>query len=271
MTTIDTSPAGQIVPLVTLTIGPNTYRWAANATPLSLAGGTQVFDAAPLMEVEIAEVGAGSEYEIERHQIKMPKVAAIASIARVRTARIEVTIEEIDPADELSRRKLWYGSVVDIEENHLGKRDLMLLVVGGLKELMALPLGIVTGSSCENALGDPICGFDVEGNKHTGTLTIQDGIGLEVVVSGLSYADPRLWYRGGVRRDGLWVPVRGVNTTPNSLDLDFPVPPDWDGQTVDVLPGCDQQLSTCKVRDRESQFTGIGYAMPPYHPLYETQ
>lgn len=271
MNQIDTTSAGNIIPLLTLQRGSESPVRYARHTDDITAGGED-YTSLPLMEIEIPKIHAGAQGDDEIHRVTMPIIGPVTNLGLGTSAKIYATIEEFDPTSPSSLRKLWYGRIIGSTTNPLGRNGFIELAIGGLKMNLSLPLALQCNATCAWGFGSDHCGIDREALAVSGTASIIEDGGLILAVSGVDYfTDPGRWYRGTVRRNGLGIPIRKIDNLLGRFTLDYPPPADWDGESVTVLPGCDKTLETCRERwDNESEFMGIAYACPSHHPLYET-
>src|SRR5574338_107158 len=131
-------------------------------------------------------------------------------------------------------------------------------------------IGICCTEECAWIFGGKGCGIDVESIVETGTLTAADGF--NVTITGISAQAATHWRRGSVRLDGLDLMIRDYDPTdPDVWNLYRQPPADWLGADVDVVPGCDGQLSTCRTEwDNESESGFFGWGMLSYDPRLDT-
>lgn len=262
---IDTKAAITLVPLVTFIQGANTWRYAR--WPEDIVVGADTFTAAPTMDIDLGELQPTAAPDGEEVKVVLPALAPFADLDLIPAARVNVRVEEVEATDPTSRRTLFFGPLARVERNHQGRAGIYQLVVVGLKALLQCTLGMQCNSTCNWLFGDVNCGINRESFKVTGVLT-QTGP-YKVTVTGLTPSPAAKWRRGHVRKDNLWIPIRGI--TGSELLLDFAPPAAWAGQTVDVLPGCDKTVETCRdVWANEIRHGALGRGMPDRNPQIES-
>lgn len=150
----------------------------------------------------------------------------------------------------------------------------------GLIRIEALPLkerikdvalGVPANHQCVHRLGDAGC----KATPTTFNVAIASIDGSKVTITTLTTGlQDRLFQRGYMKFEGLTVGIHDWRNEVNGNRLEFFMrrkPPDeWDGQTVQLVSGCDKTIETCRARyANEENFLGIGFAIPPYHPNFE--
>lgn len=191
-------------------------------------------------------------------------------------AEVFVLVEELtqDP-DETAQKLLtmFIGKVRRTVRGKGGKAQTAYAECENVKSRFEVPLGLMTGNHCPWWLGskkgcDPSgTSINIESLKKDGLVTDIDGNNL--TITGLPVSPQRYWYRGYVLFDGLPILIRDW-AAGDVFQMSLPPPEGWLGQTVTVYPGCDKTIETCRgVWNNEEHFCGAGYAMPPYHPVYE--
>lgn len=193
-------------------------------------------------------------------------------------ARVKVKIEEIVPGDATSRRVLFYGFVKKAKATSSRTGRMARLTVCGLKaRLPVMRIGMQALSTCVHVFGDELCGFDLAANTLTGTVTElnRDNVPNRIRVSfgGSPTLTNDRFARGFVEFDGLRLGIRQLVSplgAAASFDLRHIPPPEWNGATVKVAPGCLKIIEACRdpFRNRESQFLAPGIAMPSYNPAF---
>lgn len=159
---------------------------------------------------------------------------------------------------------LFQGKVIRTARNHNGRPDFVLFEAFGVKQRLALPLGLIATHQCQWPFGARGCGKTVV--TSTGTLTVISG--KTVTITGLSAQGSRFWHRGFVERDGLRIEIRDW-TSGTTFELMAEAPPDWLSQTVKVYEGCDKTIETCRAKGFESKFSGFGAVIPAHSPNFE--
>jgi hypothetical protein len=170
--------------------------------------------------------------------------------------------------------RMW--RVAKATKNPARKRGIVKLEATGAKADLKVPLGMPANYQCVWQLFGNGC--DLDAVSDTGTLTAIDAAdNKKVTITGVSVTVPgatpgKTFHRGYVEKDGMRLEIRdwssGASTT---FFLERKPPAAWVGQTVTVVPGCDKSIETCRARwDNEERFQGCGYAIPDYHPHFES-
>lgn len=181
--------------------------------------------------------------------------------------RILERIEEDGRADVLT---LFNGRVARAIRNPQGRSGLVRLELrtwkgGELDILGGIPCHgrcpwIFTGRGCFLAGGPALL-------IQTGTLTAIDGA--TVTITGLTPPRDRYFDQGFVELDGLRIGVKDYDSG-TDLVLRRQPPDDWLNETVEVMPGCDKELATCKLWLNEDNFGGVGRKMQPRNVLMDS-
>ncbi len=164
--------------------------------------------------------------------------------------------------------KHFSGRIVRAYRNFQGRSQLVKLEAVSIKSRLDVPMGLPCNPQCVWALFDNNC--QVPSIFYLGTLAAV-GSGNTATVTGLAAQTGRYFERGYLERNGLRIGIREwQDTAATTFYLRQRVPADWVGQTVNVFPGCDKTIETCRSRwSNEQRFGGFGYAIPDYQPNYE--
>lgn len=192
-------------------------------------------------------------------------------------AKVSVVVEEIQPGDDSTLREMFTGQVVRASNRTIGGIGVARCKVAGVKSRLRGRLGLQALSDCGvGYFGDSLCQFDLAAATITGTVTAV-GVGgianrVEITIgSPPSMSNPR-WNRGYLEIDGLRISIRrSFDDTVFTFDLREVPPPDWLGETVTLVPGCDRSIETCRVHGREESFLGIATDCPDHNPLFESR
>lgn len=183
--------------------------------------------------------------------------------------RVQVKVWEILPGDDATLRKLYLGWVTRSQRGKRGDKNLATLRLDGIKSMLKAPLGVQVMRTCSWRFGDANCQKVVIPDlQETGTVaTVTDEV---ITISGLTTTGTaEYWFRGWVEVDGLRLAIRRYDT-PNVFYMARRPPASWSGKSILCTPGCDKTLSVCKERwDNIEHFTGLGFKMPPRHPIIE--
>lgn len=183
-------------------------------------------------------------------------------------ARVSVLVSEVLPGDDTTLATRYFGWVRRSRKGHRGDKNLAALQLNSIKHLLRSPLGIPAMRTCAWRFGDANCQFDAAALRETGTIAaVTDDV---VTVDGLTTtATPGYWFRGYLQVGAERINIRRYDT-PNIFYLSRRPPSSWATQEVTATPGCDKTVSVCKERwDNLDHFGGLGFKMPPRHPVIE--
>ena len=169
------------------------------------------------------------------------------------------------------------GEVGQVEANFQGRKERVSIEVENWKTTaLNHRAGIQVNQRCERGFGAPGCFLgdkvnpqvNIETIKETGTITLveQD----RVTVSGIS-TNPKdkTFKRGWIRKDGLSIGIRIWKEGSTTFWLREAPPDDWDGTTVEVIPGCDHRYKTCnKVYKNRKRYLALGRMVPGHNPVF---
>jgi hypothetical protein len=271
-----------LVPLVEFTwgtIGPHVAKYALRYDEDVALGDGRVFVSCPEGSVDDWMNQGGSEDSPLALSVSILKPPAVTLCRPFPHAPVTATLYEADATDVAGTlRAVFSGIVSKSTQNSSGQRGMAKLQLSGPRLRFRYPLGIVANTSCtwtfaDGGTGRPgNCGIDPATVTHALTL-----VGKKVV-SGVALANRpdfgtlpagKAWAYGSVSYDGLGIPIV-QDPSDGSLVLLSAYPPEWDGQVVSVVEGCDKKLTTCRnVYHNEGRFGGFGYAMPSYQPMLE--
>lgn len=168
---------------------------------------------------------------------------------------------------------LYLGPIAKIVVNPRGEVGFIELEGLTAKQLLDIPTQLPLEEECTNIFGDDLCGYDIDSDTVTATVTSIDNT--VVQISGLPAVDPGLdkWYhRGRMVLQETKIHIKDWDPVdPSTFYLLNPPPAAWLGETVSIVPGCNRTELACTIRNRISQFNGAGIKMPLYNPEYEDQ
>lgn len=259
--------------LVEFSWGSNTARYTSfddRVTAISL-----LWQPRPEMSVrQTSDFDGGTSSS--KFSITLPRHLPPADTAArpFRHAPISVRIYECDPSTS-EFRQIFGGDVQRVEASSKNADgSVEFTCVGPKDRLSRIPLGLAAVSSCQNAFGDRLCGFDLGSAKFNGTVSAVRVDGLNNRISMTFSGSPNLsdsWLAfGKVEYDGLAIPIRRVDSSTSSsavLDLFETPPPEWAGETATVSPGCPKNIGGCRARGREESFLAVGIAASSFNPV----
>jgi len=243
---------------------PHESRYANWPRPVWIAN--KRFEPLPAMTVRYGRQHGGSRdvpVEVELPANTNPTAALLTGYPH---ANVQVIIGEAIPEDQSTYRDLWFGIVRRAFRNYQGRAGVAMLEVWGIKSMINVRLGIICNPTCSWTFGDKNCRIPVVSLIETGTVTAVNGNDIDV--DGVS-GDAGYFTRGVAEVDKLRIPVRKHNGGPR-MTLALPAPPAWVGETIAMTPGCNKTIAGCRAWANESRFGGLGYNMPSYNPLFES-
>lgn len=172
-------------------------------------------------------------------------------------------------------RTIFAGNMNSAIKNPNGRAGLVDVKIQGDKSALDQALGYSVNETCGWVFGNmKTCGLDITALKETGELRIINFT--EVTITALSGASHpnRYWRRGFVNVGALKIRIREWNSGDTFYLSKIP-PALWDfvdnggTQLVTVTPGCDKKIFTCQFWGREEAFSGLGFKMQDYNPLFE--
>jgi hypothetical protein len=248
--------------------GDQVDRYTSAATAIAITGdGTYASD--PSLSVDLGEQSGRGEVEpVEvRMRATQEPWATIATAEPFPAVSVIISEVEIDDPDA-TQRILARGTLQRTIVNPGGQPGLVRAEIHGPRgALMDRPLGVSATTTCPWRFGDAACGVDTA--ALTESATVDSISGLSVTLTGLTTtATTGYWRRGIIRRGGLSIAIRAY-TTGSTMTLDRPAPSSWDGQAVEVVPGCSKEIGQCRDRwSNEARFGGCGFAIPARDPRY---
>lgn len=267
---LDTNATAQYIYLLTFTWAGGTAvaRYAASDKSITLSALT--FFAVSAISIDFGTQDGGVKDVPVK--VSMPVLDPVATmLVGYPFSNCTVLIEEIDPSDTGTRRKLFYGVVKQAVGNKNGSANHCEVTIGGLKDALDNPLGIVALNTCVWQFNDGNCALSGTGltdyNAAKVTRTLSGVLGNIITVAAVG-ADT--YQRGYVNYAGLSLLIRSqISTT--QLELMNAPPPSWIGQTINLVPGCRKTLADCSKWSNIKNFGGFGYGIPAFHPSVDTQ
>jgi len=272
---LDIAPVTKYVLLVTFKWGatPTYTRYTTWDSDLVLSDGT--FTSEILMEAETNGAQAGGVTDTPWN-IRIPLTCDPATLVSrpYPAAQIYCRIEECNPIVPTERRTLFYGVASRGTQNKGGAKKLVQIEVAGIKQLLQFSSGIAADQQCAWALGDANCCVNLGLSSAGGlaqTVTISSLSGSVIGLSSIStpVGDSTYWSFGSITVDNLPIMIRSFAGL--IFQMEELVPPEWNGSTGVIVPGCDKFSLTCQDRfNNLERFCGAGIAIPAYHPQLET-
>lgn len=186
-------------------------------------------------------------------------------------AKVKVLIAFVAVGDDSTYHEWFYGTISLTTVSPQGQSGLITCRVAGIKARLVTLLGIPITTTCASAhLGDAMCKFDVASRVRTGIITAIDPFFADLIRTDLSGGLGNLnWKFGYVEIDGLRINIR-ASLEEGSFQLRENPPVAWVGQSAVFTPGCDRQILTCRtIYNNEVNFSGAGFAMPNFNPIFQ--
>lgn len=274
---LHTEPQAKHAFLLTLVSGSTTYRFCRWDDDLTV--GANTFTSMPSLTYDLEAQGGSVEDEKATITFDSQVAPMPALLSPYVHALVTATLQEVVPGTDSTIRNIFKGTFGSITQNPEGNENIVKVEINGLKKrLEDAKVGLPALSTCLNVLGDSRCQKDISGDILTGTVVsvrTQWDNQVTLTLSGSPNMTNARWRRGYVSVNGANSVIRqvidaGTNPAPTvSLFLrDFP-PDSWVGQSIELTPGCDGNLSTCRsVWDNEVHYMGIGFAMPSRNPVF---
>lgn len=183
--------------------------------------------------------------------------------------------EMVDPSPGTLPRTilhLYHGNVQIVTRNAEDNSNVIELEAVNLKNQLDVPLGLLLMPYCVWTFTGRGCAYPSSGLSETGDFDSKDADdGLLVTILNLGAQTGRYWHRGYLENSGLRIGIRDwVDSAPTKFYLVQEPPARWIGAKVQVFPGCDKTITTCRARwSNEERFGGFGFAVPAYHPVVE--
>jgi len=245
--------------LYTFTKGSTINRFTSHYSDVEYSGNT--YTASPIRHQGINQSG-----EVERVTIEVtfPKSSSFASTfftpnySNVQT----LTILRRHHDEASGFEVMWKGRVISYE----ARDDEVVLSCESIQT--AIRGGGLRGKfhrTCRHSLYDDNCGLDINSFYTSATVDSIDGFDVTVSVASGDEQDNN-YYRGGVmEKDGEFSFIR--QDVGNVLTLQYLIEGLTAGDTVNIAPGCNLSLSTCKDKfSNELNFGGFPY-IPNKNPF----
>ena len=251
--------------LLEFTRGGTVYRYTDFAQTIQYIGGT--FVAIPSMKVDLpANIGGVNDNALV---VTMPlnSFSAIISNGEAQPP-IDFVLREWYMSKTAGLAEIiYFGKVNKTVRNYNGLANQVRIEIVSIKSQLNLPLGFPALGSCIWTFQGRGC--FVVATPESAQITSINGALIDT--SGLTtVATSRYFHRGYVTINGLSIMIRDYITGTQMVLVRDP-PQLWLNATGLFTPGCDKLVPTCSVRwGNLPQFSGVGYAMPDYHPVIET-
>lgn len=180
-------------------------------------------------------------------------------------------IDSVDGGDD--EIKLFSGRVSKVSDNFRGRQNQIQIEARTWKGKIDIPMGVIATHQCPWIFTGEGC--EVVARTFAGT--VDTVTGFQVVLDAAPDTGnppttffPREFHRGYMKRNGLRITIRDWESG-DTFQMTKPPPQEWIGEAVTLVAGCDKQIETCRtIHDNEDRFNGLGFAMLPYNPNYET-
>lgn len=237
--------------------------------PDTLTVDTYTYSPQPQMVLDIPEKtgsAGGSEGSIKN--LESPRSMVLAKIAGgYPYNQVTLTIKEIWVDDSLTVTNTWtHFNGKLYQKESLIQSGLLNLTIKDWKYYTDMPGGVPCTEFCfVSRFGDKICGASVP----TYPVTILAISETDVVVDSVPTVQDFLFNKGYFKYDSTTIKVKFWESG-TTFQTSEPIPASWEGLVVELVAGCDKTLTTCRnIHDNEENFSGWGYSMVDYNPLYE--
>lgn len=178
--------------------------------------------------------------------------------------------ERLDGDTDTVVKTRYVGKVDLVTRNYQKKVDLVGIECRSWKSYLQGSGGLTAEHQCIWTVYDPLtCRASKQSKVSTGIVDTLDDFSM--VITGLPSQTGFFWHRGWVEVDGLRLMIRYWQSGDTFLMARRP-PSRWLGQECTVTAGCDHLVQTCRDKhNNESNFSGLGYGMTPYNPVFETE
>lgn len=235
--------------------------------------GNPVYTSEPRMEIKVPE--NNGTFEQKYLDVSMPlSVSWFNDLVNGEPkAPVFIQAEEItkpiEGGDSSSRRVFFRGQLMRTIQNYQGRSDRSIAKFMSVKSRLDIALGIPANHHCAWTLFGKGCNRGKSGFSNLLTVDTIDGKVLTTTTS--PSRTGKFFHRGYIEYQGLRIGIRDWDAS--SADTFYLVktpPQDWIGKTMEFWAGCDKTITTCRARFfNESNFGGMGYAIPAYNPLIE--
>lgn len=238
--------------------------------------------AEPRMEVTVPEnTGTVTDDEL---QIGLPLDAGFVTMLTAPTAFSDTFVKVTEITRPLislgasASKVLFTGKVTRVVRNFQGRSNYAAIFAVPRKGRLEFPLQPPTTHQCNWQVFKAPCGAAQAAFEHLAEIDSLDGLvatASSATLSSKSGSDDRYWHRGFLEKDGLRIYIRDWDGSVDKtlFRLAAAPPADWIGgeDTVTFVAGCDKTIETCRARfNQESNFSGIGFGIPPYNPNFES-
>lgn len=246
--------------------GPTLYTdWTAD---LSVDG--SIYQSVPSLDIDFSPQTGVLDEGSTRIEMPLDSFTSFLSNGEEKP-RIEVTITELVMGSGSTDPWIHYlGDVHSSIRNPRGRPNLVRLQCKTIKSRMEAPLGIEADSFCKNIFGTKGCFFDLEAEMVLVTVSSISG----QVINAFGHPNQQFssWYKNGsLTRNGVRILIRDWDqgSDPTEFFLARNPPLEWQGKQVELRPGCLHQIISCRERDNEENWVGLGFGMPSYNPNIE--
>ena len=240
------------------------------------------YSSQPDMEVQIP-TNSGTLEQVEARialPVSLSFVDAYTSGAPHQPANVVVTeilLPEDGNAAPANINVLFKGLIVVGRRNAGGRPGRCVLAALPLKARLDIALGEPCNHQCQLRLGNAGCTIDLTIGDRTKVATVLTILGTKITVNPAQIPTglvDRLFHRGYVHLNGLYIGIQDwrneVNGTRSEFFLNRQPPASWLNQNITIVAGCAKDPESCNTRyNNLANFNGRGFAIPPYHPMYE--
>lgn len=247
----------------------NSAAYVANTTNITVDGfNIGLMTALPELSIDMGKQQGGSKDSPV--EVEMKIVNPITELINGYMFQpIWANVFELDPSNpQITTRQLFYGRVSNLIINKNHRADTVGFRLNGNKaQLDKIPIGLRAGTTCQWSLGDKTCDVDLVPLRESPMIT--DIQGRTITVDALVNQSNRYWQGGYFRFEKLHAGIRSY-TGGLTFETFRGINPNMIGETIEMTPGCDKTIETCRTKfNNEERFGGFGYAIPAYTPIWE--
>jgi len=165
---------------------------------------------------------------------------------------------------------MFNGKIDKTFKNYQQKKNVILIECITQKSFLEAPLGRIVTHQCGEPFGRGKCQAAVRthpivGSSISGTRLIHIGLSIP------NEFKPDYFEEGFMLRNNIPIKIKKWDGNA-TFDLLRAPPSEWIGQEIFLYGGCNKTIEACRepIRNREEDFTGIGFAVPDINPLRPT-
>lgn len=231
--------------------------------------GADLYTASPEMDLTQLPVKSGAataqEGRIDNISVLSPVIANIAGGYPYTQIKVEVSEVELDEDFNVLATHVHFNGLVYQSSPSITTGKLSL-IIKDWKYYTDITAGFPCTEQCfVKHFGDTLCQAVV--NTYP---VVPSGIsGYVVILTAVPSVVDRYFNKGYFNYKGTSIKIKYWETGTSFITSEA-MPASWEGQTINLVAGCDKQLETCRtIHNNEEHFSGWGYSMIDYDPQFE--